>query len=358
MTRQTNVALPVVALACFLQGSVRADDGVFRDVSPFAVHVSVDGSTRDDELEKTLANSCLKMLRDSKVPTENTASYADEKNPFFHWEFGVRRTQDGTLCCISRLFVKLRTKNPINNTVMDGVLASAFDVRFLGSSETPDKVFGDFMKENAGLVTKMWRQDNSLAATAANDVLNLDFTEGIWNLPLDGFARNQRKDGSFKVIDLGFARNIDTDVVPKRLDLPADASIAELIRKFDSGDLVVLEPDLILPVRGAMVAPLKVKKAPKHLFDQAAMRASLAGMTRSEIVKQIRDYTSARIAEVKSRNNHESDDALALRLIPKRYYGAVRPDGKLALMGAHGKSGDIMLQFVPIGNSKDFSATQ
>ena len=169
MTRPTKVVLPVLSLACFLQCSVSADDGAFRDVSPFAVHVSVDGSTMDDELEKAFVSSCLKMLRESKVPTAKAAPYANEKNPFFHWEFWVRRTQDGRLSCLSRLSVKLRTKNPINNTVMDGVLASAFNIRSLGDSETPQKVFADFVNENTGLVGRMWRRDNPLATSAASN---------------------------------------------------------------------------------------------------------------------------------------------------------------------------------------------
>lgn len=138
MTRSTTVALSALLLVCCLQDSVIADGRAFRDVSPFSVHVSVNGSTMDEDLEKALTKLCLKELRNSKVPTVHAAPLADEKNP-------------------------------INNSTMDGLLAYAFNVRFPGDSETPQKVFADFMKENTGLVAKKWRRDNPVVAPASSD---------------------------------------------------------------------------------------------------------------------------------------------------------------------------------------------
>ncbi len=169
MFYSSNILTCFACLICIVQSSANADNGTFRDVAPFAVYVSVNGSKMDKELEERFVKSCLKMLQEANVPTVKGEHLTKETNPFFHWEFWVRRTQDGQLSCLARVSVKLRTKNPINKTVIDGLLASGFKVHFLTAAENPEHVFTYFMRENTEGIVRLWRRDNPHTEFAASD---------------------------------------------------------------------------------------------------------------------------------------------------------------------------------------------
>ena len=194
-------------------------------------------------------------------------------------------------------------------------------------------------------------QNDSLASALSpddvvneDDVLNFDSAEGVWNYPLIGLARSRGADGSYYVIDLNFGATGQKYVSPQKLKMPADATIAELAEKFGAGDIAVVEPDLVQPVRGTLVAPLRLKPVPDDVPVFLAMKAAVDGMTRSEIIKQIRDQA----AEETPPPQDAAAGAPTFRLVPGRFYGALRADGKLVLMGAHGKAGDVWVQFVPL----------
>ena len=171
------------------------------------------------------------------------------------------------------------------------------------------------------------------------------FPYGVWNKPIEHFARNRRPDEWFAFLSID--QTSDAWVAPVKLGLPANASGEEVAAKANKGDLYVPDLDHFAPVRGTRLAPLKLKEHPEKsspgdpLFpsDQGTMRKVLDYTTRREIADAIAAYDQA----------HPVFADKVVRLEAGQRFGALRPDGTLVLISVFGTGDSKSLQFIPVG---------
>lgn len=190
-----------------------------------------------------------------------------------------------------------------------------------GASETP--------------VPASARPDAAEAKTDLAEMLR-EFPMGIWNIPVSADARTVR--GKWVVLyDLD---SIDRShwVDPGTLAMADDADGAAVAARAGKGHVYLPEPDVMVPVNGTRLAPLRVREvgegSPAFLW-----RATTAGMTKADVARQVAEYD----------RGHKDK---RVRLVDGGRYAALTPGGALVLMEAFGKAGELTVQFVPVGEVK------
>lgn len=168
------------------------------------------------------------------------------------------------------------------------------------------------------------------------ELLSPNLNLGTWNLPLEQFARRYENDGRFMVIDLDFP-DILPKVIPTALGLAVDSPKSVAAEKAGKGDLCVPQADTLEGIRGCILAPLELPPAKPMRQMQQIIYDGLKDRSLDQVAAEILAW----------RGQHPRDNSIRLQI--EKHYAALRPDGTLVVMGAHGKPGEIWVQFIPIG---------
>ncbi|MFC7338477.1 M56 family metallopeptidase [Haloferula chungangensis] len=160
--------------------------------------------------------------------------------------------------------------------------------------------------------------------------VDLDFTAGIWNLPMDQFVL--RPDAKEVTVV-----NFDFPPILSKVARTPGATAGEdrvNLNKAKVGQLFIPEPDVVMPINGVVMAPVDLGE---KAIDQRVIREGLKGKSLSEVADEVILW------------NRRNPGMVSHRMVAGQHYATLEPSGRIVMMGVHGKPGKLWVQFVPIG---------
>jgi beta-lactamase regulating signal transducer with metallopeptidase domain len=124
---------------------------------------------------------------------------------------------------------------------------------------------------------------------------------------------------------------------PLKLGLPENAPIEEIVKLTNSGDIYQPTLGRIVPVRGSLMAPIKMPADNRPVVEGIKLYDFIHTMTREQIARSVLAY------------HHTHPDTTEWELKEGELFTVLRPDGGLSVLAIRGRGKDRYIFVVPIG---------